>query len=128
VFLILDVLLEGSLLDSYRGNKASPAPERSCGKLPGLLLEPVGGLALEHLGDVGDGVLGRDNDKEMDMLIANAPGLEDKALPPSNLGYLPLEFGFDEFTGQNLATIPGSPYNMIATAVRTMVQFVAFGA
>ena len=121
VALVLDVLFDGSFLNANCRDEISSAPERPNGKLFGFLFQPRRSLTFQDLDDIAYRVLGRDDEVEVDVLVPNVPSLDEEPFPSGNLSQLALEFGFDEQTGQDLATIPRSPYNMIATSICTMV-------
>lgn len=90
------VAFDDELVDADRGYEVPPGPQallfiESVGPFD-FLLHPGGGLALQYLHDVGDGVLGCSQENEMDVVFLD---VELEHLPVFPLGDVfehPLQF------------------------------------
>ena len=73
MFLVLDVVSDGELVDADGGYEVTSGPHRAWGKLFGLLFDPGRSFSLQDLDDVGSRILGWNRKVEMDVLIPDVP-------------------------------------------------------
>lgn len=78
--------------------------------------------------DVGDTVLGRYGDIEMDVLISHMPRAYGKAFPLCNVLEHALELLFNEFVLQYLATVLWTPHDVVVADPRTVGELVESSA
>ncbi len=76
---------------------------------------------------VGYGVLGRDDEIEMDVFVADGPLDDCKPFPLADEFENSLEFCFNIVIGQYFSSVSGSPDYMVLADVSTVFKFVEFG-
>jgi hypothetical protein len=113
VALIIDIVLDLVFVEPNRRHKVPACPQRTLGELLGLLLEPGGGFAFQYLNRVRNRIFGRNGEVEVDMLLANVPGVEVEAFPFCYVLEHAFEFCLGVRVTQDLAAVLGCPYNVV---------------
>jgi hypothetical protein len=124
VALVLDVAADEVLVDTYRGDKVSSRPQRmffvqTMGTLD-LFLHPGRRLAFQYLHGIGDGVSGRGQQAEMDMVVLDIQSDDFPMLPLTDRFKDPAQFVFDLSWFQYLAAVFWGPGYVVFQIVETM--------
>lgn len=85
VLLILDIAFDHNLIQPDSRSIITSAPEAALGYFLRLLFKPERGFPLENTHDVSDGILGRDAEVQMDMIITDVLSIKLQALSLADL-------------------------------------------
>jgi len=122
--LIFDILFDRQVVESDGGDEVAPRPERSFRQFLGFLLEPSAGFTLDDGHGVGYRVFGRDGKIDVDMLVSDVPGEDLETFPFADHFEYSLEFCFNVGILQYLASVLGSPDEMILADVRAVAKVI----
>ena len=124
MLLVLHIVFDLVLIQTDCGDKVASAPQGAFGKLVRLLLDPGRRFSFQNLEGIGNTVFGRNVENDMDVFISDMPLLYRESLPLCYLFEYPLQLLFNVDVCQDLATVLGSPDDMIRTDVRTMPKLI----